>query len=167
MKQMKNIYFTTAWIISLILGILFCITVVGAIFGVPLLIAASKFNVARKMSDEELVKNRSNLFGWGIFLAIVLSPTIIGLIVLLILVIMVNNYINNLEQGNLEEANKSFGQTIKEGTSKTWTGIKEAFGVKSKLEKQKDQIAELQKMKEEGIITEEEYEAKRKQILGL
>ena len=167
MKQMKNIYFTVAWIISLILGILFCITFVGAIFGIPLLIAASKFNKARKMLDEELISHRGNLFGWGIFLAIVLSPTIIGLIVLLIFVIMVNNYIKNLEEGKLEEANKSFGQTVKDGASKTWGGVKETFGIKSKLEKQKDQIAELQKLKDDGVITEEEYEAKRKQILGL
>ena len=167
MKQMKNIYFTIAWIISLIMGIVFCITFVGAIFGIPLLIASSKFNKARKMSDEDLVKNRANLLGWGIFLAIVLSPTIILLIVMLILVIMVNSYIKDLEAGRIEEANKSFGQAVKDGASKTWTGTKEVFGVKSALEKQKAQLAELQQMREDGIISAEEYEAKRKQILGL
>lgn len=175
---MKNIYFTVAWIISLILGIIFTITIAGAILGIPLIIASTKFNSARKMNDEELVKNRGNLFGWGIFLAIVLAPSIIGLIVILIFVFMVNNYIKNLENGDMEKANKGFGETVKEGASKTlsgvkegasktWSGFKETFGIKSKLEKQKDQLAELQKMKEDGIINEEEYEAKRKQILGL
>ena len=107
------------------------------------------------------------MFGWGIFLAIVLAPSIIGLIVMLILVFMVNNYITNLEQGNVEQANKGFGETVKEGTSKAWSGFKETFGIKSKLDKEKDELEKLQKMKEDGIITEEEYEAKRKQILGL
>jgi len=35
------------------------------------------------------------------------------------------------------------------------------------LEKQKEKLEELKKMKEEGVITEEEYNAKRKQILGI
>ena len=167
MKQMKNIYFTVAWIASLVLGIIFCLTLVGVILGIPLLIGASKFNSARKMTDEDLVKNRGNLFGWGIFLAIALSPSIIGLIIMLIFVFMVNNHIKNIESGDAEKVEKGFGETLKEGTSKTWSGIKEAFGVKSSLQKDKDKLEELQKMKEEGIITEEEYEAKRKQILGL
>lgn len=167
MKQMKNIYFTTAWIVSLVIGIIFSITIAGLILGIPLLIASSKFNRARKMTDDELIENRGNLFGWGIFLAIILTPSILGLIVALIFVFMVNNYISNLEQGNVEATEKSFGETVKDGTSKAWGGIKETFGFKSKLEKQKDELNELQKMKEDGIITEEEYEAKRKQILGL
>ena len=167
MKQMKNIYLTTVWIISLIVGILLCITIVGAILGIPLIIASSKFNNARNMTDEELIKNRSSLFGWGIFLAIVLAPSIIGLVVVLIFVFMVNDYIKNLEAGNTEATDKGFGETVKEGTNKAWNGLKDTFKGKSKLEKQKDQLSELQQMKDEGVITEEEYEAKRKQILGL
>ena len=103
----------------------------------------------------------------AIIIVIVLSPTIILLIVMLILVIMVNNYIKDLEAGRIEEANKSFGQAVKDGASKTWSGTKEVFGVKSALEKQKAKLAELQQMREDGIISAEEYEAKRKQILGL
>ena len=167
MKQMKNVYFTVGWIFSLILGIIFTITVVGAIVGVPLIIGAQKFNKARTMTDEELVKNRANLLGWGIFLSIILAPTVIGLIVVIICVLMVNNYIKNLEEGKVEEANKGFGETVKEGTTKFIGGVKETFGIKSKLDKEKDKLLELKKMKEEGLITEEEYEAKRKQILGL
>lgn len=167
MKQMKNAYFTTGRIISLILGILFTITFIGAIIGIPLLICSKKFKNARNMSDEELIKNRGNLFGWGIFLMIILAPTILGLIIILPFVIMVNNYIKNLEEGNYEKANKGFGETVKESTGKVWNGLKDTFKVKSKLQKQKDQIAELQKMKEDGFITEEEFDAKRKQILGL
>lgn len=164
---MKNFYFTTAWIVSMVLGIIFSITIAGLILGIPLLISSSKFNRARKMTDEELVENRGNLLGWGIFLSIVLAPTILGLIVCLIFVFMVNNYITNIEQGNVEATEKSFGETVKDGTSKAWGGLKETFGFKSKLEKQKDELNELQKMKDEGIISDEEYEAKRKQILGL
>ena len=164
---MKNIYFTIFWIIGLVLGIIFSITVVGLIFGIPLLIASSKFKKARNMNNEELVANRSNLFGWGIFMAIILAPSIIGLIIALIFVFMVNNYIKDLELGNVEKTEKSFGETVKDGATKTWGGIKEVFAGKSKVEKEKDELLKLQQLKEEGLITEEEYEAKRKQILGL
>ena len=167
MKQMKNIYFTAAWIISLVLGILFSITLIGLVIGIPLFIASSKFKKANNMTDEELINNRGKLLGWGIFLSIVLTPSIFGLIIALIFVFMVNGYIKDLEVGNKDKTERGFGETVKEGASKTWNNIKETLNVKSQLDKEKDALIKLQQMKEEGIITEEEYEAKRKQILGL
>ena len=61
----------------------------------------------------------------------------------------------------------SIGQSIKEGAKKTVDGTKEVFGIKSKLERQKDELQKLNAMKEEGLLTEEEYSAKRKQILEI
>lgn len=78
MKQMKNVYFTIAWIASIILGVLFSLTIVGLILGIPLFIASAKFKKAINMTDDELIKNRNNLFGWGIFLAIIFAPSVIG-----------------------------------------------------------------------------------------
>ena len=167
MKEMKNTYFTVAWIVSMVVGIIYCVTVIGAVIGVPLLIGMGKFNEARTMTDEELVKNRGSLFGWGIFASIALAPTIIGLIVLLIFVVMVNNYIKNIEEGKTEETSKGFGQTVKEGSSKVWNGIKEVFKPKSDIEKQQEELEKLNKLKEQNLITEEEYQQKRKQILGI
>ena len=178
MRQTTKTYFNVAWALALIAGILYSITIVGLIFGIPLFIASAKLKKAHEMDDEELIKNRSNLLGWGIFLAIMLSPTIIGLIVILCFVLMVNNFIKDLEQGNTEKTEKSFeqtvadtgkdvGNTIKENAIDTWEGFKRTFGIKTSLQKQKEQLAELEKLKEEGVITEEEYQAKRKQILKI
>ena len=167
MKEMKNTYFTVAWIVSMVVGILYCITIIGALIGVPLLIGMNKFNQARTMTDEELIKNRGSLFGWGIFASIALAPTIIGVAILLIFVIMVNNYIKGLEEGKTEETNKGFGETVKEGSTKLWNGIKDVFKPKSELDKQQEELEKLDKMKQQGQLTEEEYQLKRKQILKL
>lgn len=178
MRDMTKAYFTVAYIVALVVGIIYSLTIVGLIFGIPLFMASKRFKLAKDMSDADLVSNRSSLFGWGIFTALVMSPTVIGLIIMLVFVVLVNNQIKNIEAGATEEIEKSFEQTVKEGASNTWDAVKsgtknvwndlkDTFGGKSDLDKQKEELDKLNKMKEEGIITEEEYEAKRKQILGL
>lgn len=162
MKDMVKTYFTVAWIASIVVGVLYSITIFGLILGIPLFMGAPKFKNASNMSDSDLVKNRSNLFGWGIFLAIVLAPSILGLVIALIFVIMVNNYILDLEKGNTQATEKSFGETVKDGVKNILSDVKE--GVTTSLE---DQLAELEELKESGKITEEEYTAKRKQILNV
>lgn len=167
MKEASKIYFTVAWIVAMITGAIYSLTIVGLIIGIPLFIGGSKFNYARGMSDDLLVKNRSTLLGWGVFFAVVLAPTVIGTIVVLVLALLVNDYIKNLEKGNYSMANRSFGESLKEGTASAWRETKEVFSGKSDLEKERERLEELKKMKDEGVITEEEYEAKRKKILGL
>ncbi len=168
MKDMVGIYFTVARIMSLIFGILFCITIIGAILGVPMIIASNKFRDASKMSDKELVENRSVILAWGIFIAIVFSPTFIGLIVLLILALMVDNYIKNIEQGYEELNNRSFVDRVEEGASNAWQGVKNTFNSnKSNLDKQRVELEKLEKMRNDNLISKEEYETLRKKILGL
>lgn len=167
MKDTVKTYFNVVRIVSLIFGILFCITIVGAILGIPMIIASNKFKDAYNMTDDELVKNRSSILGWGIFLAVVFSPSIFGLIILLILAMMVDDYIKNIETGNLAQNEKSFSDTVEEGVSNTWNGIKNTFNGKSDIDKQKAELQKLDKMREEGLITSEEYDALRKKILGL
>lgn len=168
MKETVNVYFVVARILTLIFGILYCITIFGAVLGIPLIIASGKFKKASNMTDEELVQNRSSLLGWGIFTAIVFAPTIVGLVVLLCLTIMVDNYIKNIELGNYEKNDKSFSETVESGVSNTWNGIKNTFSSgNADIDKQKSDLKKLEKMREEGLITREEYEAMRKKILGI
>ena len=178
MRSMTKTYFGVAYVVALIVAVLFSITIIGLVFGIPLFMAANKFKAAKDMSDADLVANRSTLLGWGIFTSIALAPTFVGLIIMLIFVILVNNQIKNIEVGDVEKTEKTFEQTVKDGAAATWDTVKsgtktvwgdlkEAFAGKSELEKQKEELEKLNKMKEEGIITEEEYEIKRKQILGL
>lgn len=167
MKETSKIYFTIAWIAAIVTAIIYSLTIVGLVIGIPLFIGAARFNVAKNMSDEDLIRNRSTLLGWGIFFAIVLAPTVVGTIAVLVLALLVDDYIRNLEQGNYSKANRSFGESLKEGTANAWRETKETFSGKSELEKEREKLEELNKMRDDGIITQEEYEAKRKQILGL
>lgn len=167
MQQMTKIYFKVAQILSIVLGVIFSITIIGLILGIPLFIASGKFKNAHQMTDEELIENKNSILGWGIFLSIVCAPSIIGLIVIIIVVIMVNDYIGNLEKGDFEKANRSANQVLKDGASSAWNDVKSTFSGKSDLDKQKEELKKLQQMLDENIITQEEYEAKRKQILGL
>jgi uncharacterized membrane protein len=166
MKEAVGVYFVVARIISLIIGIIACITIVGAIIGIPLIIGSNKFKEASNMTDEELVRNRGSILGWGIFTAIILSPTIIGLIILLCMTMMVDNYIKNIEQGNFAKNQQSFSETVESGVTNAVDGIKNTFS-KSDIDKQKNELLKLDKLRDEGLITSDEYDKMRKKILGI
>ena len=134
MRKFAQIYFKVIEIVDLILAILFAITIAGIIFAIPLFLSYKKFKAAGTMTDAELIESKGSLLGWGIFNAIILSPTVFLLIVEIILVIMVNGFIDNLKQGKYAEAEKSFGQTIKDGSKKAFEGTKDFFGIKDKNE---------------------------------
>ena len=178
MKSFTKTYFTVMQIIDLILGILFCITIVGLIFGIPLCIASGKFKKANLANNEELISMRGSLMGWGIFSAIILAPTILGFFVLIVLVVLANNQILALEKGETEKANRTFGQavsdgaknagnTIKNGAKATVDGTKEVFGIQNKMDKQNEELARAKKWKDDGIISEEEYNSLKRKILGI
>lgn len=173
MKDTAKTYFLVMYILDLIFGILACITIFGLVVGIPLIIAATKFNKAQKMTDAELISHRSGLLGWGIFSAICLCGTVVGLIAVLIFAFMVDDYIRKLELGSAD-ANKSFSATISDGAATVWQNTKEAFGVSDKnvdtsnnLDKQAAELEKAKKMFEDGLITEEEYKEVRKHILGI
>lgn len=97
---------------------------------------------------------------------------------MLIFVFLTNKHIKNIEVGDTEKVEQTLGESvtetgtkvgnsIKKTAAETWKGFKEVFGIKSGVEKEKAQLEEIKKMKEEDLITEEEYEAKRKQILKI
>ena len=158
MRNFTKTYFTVAQIVTLILGILLSISIVGLILGIPLFIASSKYKKFGQLSDEELIKVRNSVLGWNIFTAIVLSPSILGLIIVLILAVMINNYIKDLESGS-ENAEKSFSETLKDGTKNIFSGTvnstKEIFNIKSNSTKLKEELEELKKLLDEGVITED------------
>ena len=153
MSEFSKTYFKVMDILALILGIIMCVTIIGAVFGVPLIIAHNKFKEASEASQDQLIEMRGALFGWGIFSAIAMSGTIFGLVIIIVCASKVDQEIRDLENGVV---NDGFSQTIKN-----------VFTPKTNTEKQRDQLVELQKMKDDGLITEEEYENMRKKILGI
>lgn len=167
MREFTKSYLKIMELLSLILGILCCITIVGVVIGVPLLISYKKFKQAANGDDTTLIQLRRTLFGWGIFNAIILAPSIIGCIIVFIIVYQVNKYILDLENGNVENTIKTFGESLKDSATNAVAETKSIFNVKSKLDKEQEQLVKLKSLKDEGLLTEEEYEAKRRQILKI
>ena len=157
-KDGVKVYFAIAQIATIFVGIVCCITIIGLILGIPLLIASGRFGDAKNMNDAELINNRVSLKSWGIVVAILLSATIVGLIVMLVLVFAADNYIRNLDN-NKENDHTSF----KEGVSTLYANTKEDLYAA----KIKGELDALQKLLDNGIITKKEYDAKRKQILDI
>lgn len=155
MKEGSKIYFTIMYIVNLILGIIFTITLVGAIFGIPMIIGANKFKNAQNASNQELKEMRTSLFAWGIFFGIIWIGTILVGVLIIVMAILVNNYIEKLSQE--DEAND---KTIVDN-------FKETFGIKNGVEKTKEKLEKLKKMLDEGTINEEEYEEMRKKVLDV
>lgn len=144
MKQNRNsTWFSAVGIISIIAGILYSITIIGLIVGIPLFIGASKFLGYSKMSDDEVLAEKSNVMVWSIVFAVVMFP--LGLIALIPAF--------NLE-GNVDRA-----------TSGAITGVKSAFEKKDPMEEKMEKIQKLYEMKEKGIIDEDDFAAAKAKIL--
>lgn len=160
MKDFVKTYATVMYIVGLVIGIILCVTVVGAIIGIPLIIGSNKFKIAKDASTSELVEMRSSLLGWGIFYSIVVAGSIFGFICILVCSIMVNKYLSGVEDGTLQE-NISLSQFA--NRSEETTGATQEDSAQSI----KDKLKEIDDLYEEGVITKEEYEAKRKKILDI
>ena len=155
-------------------------------------IASRKFKKAKRCTDEELYARKGSLLGWGIVSSIItLAIFGMGTYVVLPLVIVNHVFLVNLEkkakQSNQQpEAEKvgvatevvveepkekvderTFGEKVKSGATNVVDGTKDVLGIKTPAEKLKEQLLALKSLKDEGLITEEEYEAKKKKILGI
>ena len=82
-------------IISIVIGILCCLTIFGAIVGIPLIIGGVKFKDYSSLSDEELMTHKDAIIIWTIvFLFINQISGILGL------VFVVTNNLFNASQCN-------------------------------------------------------------------
>ena len=68
-------------IIAIVLGILLCLTIIGIIVGIPMIIGGSKLNEYSKMDDNEFNNNKESLLIWSIvFLFLSVPSGILGLV---------------------------------------------------------------------------------------
>lgn len=68
-------------LIAIVIGALYCLTIVGIIVGIPLIMGGIKFRDLSNYSDEEIVKQKETLLIWSIvFLVLSLIPGVLGLI---------------------------------------------------------------------------------------
>lgn len=72
---MNKVLLRISGIIALVLGITYCITIIGAIVGVPLIVGGSKMMGYSNLSDSEILDRKNSILGWSIFFLFV---TVIG-----------------------------------------------------------------------------------------
>ena len=182
MRNIAKSYFTIIGVINLVAGMIWCLTIIGSIIGIPLMIAAKKLSSAVKMSDDELVARRANILKWGMVSAIFAPIPVAGTIIIFIFALIANSFILKLESGKIEEANRTLGEVVKDGTKEVVKIVKdgtkevvidavkeakELFKSKPQTQVEIEQLEGINKMKEDGIITQEEFEIKRKRILNV
>ncbi len=126
---MEKNFLKIAGIIAMIIGIFYCVTIIGAIVGVFLIAGGSAMMGYSKLSDEELEGKKNSILGWSIFF---LFFTVIGGVLGLI------GYV-------------TIGKNIVIGSKEGYI----------------DELKRLKGLKDQGVITEKEYEAKKKKILDI
>lgn len=168
-------YCYVIYIIYLVVGVLCCLSIVGAIIGIPFILGAMKFKDAKDMPMAQILPMKSSLFIWGIVFGIFTLP--VGALTI-IFAVKANSFLeavaaNNPNMqvpgaaqnmaGNSEVQGKNFGESVKDFSKKTVEGVKDTFGIKSKSQK----LEELKKLYDGGTITKDEYDALRKKVLGI
>lgn len=93
-----------AGIISLVLGIVCCLTIVGAIVGVPLIIGGNKIKDMANLSDQELLQQKDTILIWMVVFLV--FNQISGILVLIFYIDMDGSLSNTLNSSNKKNNDK-------------------------------------------------------------
>lgn len=88
----------TAGIISIVLGIICCLTIFGAIVGVPLIIGGNKIKDMANLSDQELMTQKDTILIWMVVFLV--FNQISGILVLIFYIDMDGSLSNTLNGSN-------------------------------------------------------------------
>ena len=130
-----------AGVVAFVLGIILCVTIIGAIVGVPSIIGGKKLMDLSNSSDSEILANKDTILIWSIVLLFLC--TISGILALIFYIQMEQIVSANKEAKVSKEENNSSDKEIEK------------------------RLENLKSLYDEKLITKEEYDAKRKKILGL
>ena len=154
MESKSKIWCIISAIINILSGIGFCFTLILIPLGIFCFIAAKRYFAWAECSDVELINQKDSLRNWAIFTSIVNFP--IGLISIIPLVLCDNN----VSVSNVKDA-PTVHQTSEEVVQETEK--KEEVDTEfSELET----LKKLADLKAEGLITEEEYERAKSEVLN-
>ena len=134
---MDRVILKVSGIFALIVGVVCSLTIIGAIIGIPLIIGGIKFMNYSNMTEEKLTSQKSSILGWSIFFLI--FTFISGVLGLIYYFSLTETYDNITDK--IKSKNRDLGY-----------------------------LEELEKLKElydKEILTKDEYEAKKKQVLDL
>ena len=124
-------------IIAIVVGILYCITIVGAIVGIPLIIGGNKIKSYADCTDEQVIDAKDSILVWTI--VFLLFNQLSGILLLIF-------YIDCID--------KNRGKSTTNTTKNVNTDEKD------------EELEKLKKLYDEKVLTKEEFENEKNRILN-
>ena len=129
-------------IIAIVFGILACLTLVGAIVGVPLIIGGAKMKEYADYTDEQIIANKDKILIWtNVFL---FFCQISGILLLIFYIDSIGKYEKGITGDNMNyQSNMNTNNNAKY-----------------------EELEKVKKLYDEKILTKEEYEKEKERILN-
>jgi len=129
-------------IIAIIFGILACLTLVGAIVGVPLIIGGAKMKEYADYTDEQIIANKDKILIWTI--VFLFFCQISGILLLIFYIDSIGKYEKGITGDNMNyQSNMNTNNNAKY-----------------------EELEKVKKLYDEKILTKEEYEKEKERILN-
>ena len=129
-------------IIAIVFGVLACLTLVGAIVGVPLIIGGAKMKEYADYTDEQIIANKDKILIWTI--VFLFFCQISGILLLIFYIDSIGKYEKGIIGDNMNY------QTNMNTNSNT----------------KYEELEKVKKLYDEKILTKEEYEKEKERILN-
>lgn len=127
-------------IIAIVLGILECLTLVGAIVGVPVIIGGAKMKEYADYTDEQIIANKDKILVWTI--VFLFFCQISGILLLIFYIDSIGKYEKGIIGNNMNN-NMNTNSNLKY-----------------------EELEKVKKLYDEKILTKEEYEKEKERILN-
>lgn len=129
-------------IIAIVFGILACLTLVGAIVGVPLIIGGAKMKEYADYTDEQIIANKDKILIWTI--VFLFFCQISGILLLIFYIDSIGKYEKGITGDNMNyQSNMNTNNSAKY-----------------------EELEKVKKLYDEKILTKEEYEKEKERILN-
>lgn len=129
-------------IIAIVFGILACLTLVGAIVGVPLIIGGAKMKEYADYTDEQIVANKDKILIWTI--VFLFFCQISGILLLIFYIDSIGKYEKGITGDNMNYQNN----------------------MNTNNNAKYEELEKVKKLYDEKILTKEEYEKEKERILN-
>ena len=129
-------------IIAIVFGVLACLTLVGAIVGVPLIIGGAKMKEYADYTDEQIIANKDKILIWTI--VFLFFCQISGILLLIFYIDSIGKYEKGMTGDNMNyQSNMNTNSNAKY-----------------------EELEKVKKLYDEKILTKEEYEKEKERILN-
>ena len=129
-------------IIAIVFGVLACLTLVGAIVGVPLIIGGAKMKEYADYTDEQIIANKDKILIWTI--VFLFFCQISGILLLIFYIDSIGKYEKGITGDNM-----NYQRNMNTNSNAKY-----------------EELEKVKKLYDEKILTKEEYEKEKERILN-